>query len=76
LFKPEFLAAERINNIIETSDIFSRQSANEMLEIINDVDKVNHYNGTGWMDYKMHLNHFLKTNGIKVNWTKSGMFLK
>jgi len=27
-----------------------------------------HYNGSGWLDYKMHLSHLLKINGFEVMW--------
>jgi hypothetical protein len=76
LFRPEFLATQKINNIIENANILSRELASEMLQIINDLNSVEHYDGSGWLDFKMHLNYFLRKNGFKVEWTQKEMFLK
>src|SRR5690348_17200496 len=67
-FQPEFLAAHTINNIIEKIETLSRDHAHEILEILNDVNNLDHYDGAGWLDYKMHLNHLLNINGFKVGW--------
>jgi hypothetical protein len=76
LFKPEYLTTKRINNIIESANTLSRELVNEMLQLINDLNSVEHYDGSGWLDYKIHLNYFLRMNGFEVEWTQKEMFLK
>ena len=37
-----------------------------LVELFNEMNKIEHYNGSGWLDYKMHLSSVLKQFGFKV----------
>lgn len=65
-FEPEFIASQTINNWIETLEEIKEDDAKRMIECIDKVEKGLHYNGTGWLDYKMHLLHLLRQNSIPV----------
>ena len=66
LFEPEFKTSKKINTIIKQLNQLSRSDAVGLLQLFNDINKMEHYNGSGWLDYKMHLSHLLKINGFEV----------
>jgi hypothetical protein len=64
LFLPEFRAASNINDIIRTHHRLHKKEVVRILKLVNDVDRGEHYDGTGWFDYKVRLKFFLKQNGF------------
>ena len=63
-FLPEFEAAQSINHILQQSTILTTDNYNEILKILNNIDLLKHYDGSGWYDYKLHLNSVLKHKGF------------
>ena len=67
LFNSEFEAAQKINSLIGQSSVISTDKAGELIAVFNEVNKSEHYNGSGWRDYKMHFMNILQANGIEVS---------
>lgn len=70
LFEPEFKTASFINAIIESLSDLQQEDVVRILHAINATEDIEHYEGSGWMDYKMHLNALLKKNGFDITWKK------
>ena len=68
LFTPEFEASDLINQKIDANKELTIQDLKEMISIITKTEEQDHYDGTGWMDYKMHFSAFMKMNGFEVSW--------
>jgi hypothetical protein len=62
-FLPEFKASESINGILQQSDILTTENYHEILKILREIDLTKHYDGSQWLDYKIHLNAFLTHKG-------------
>jgi len=62
-FLPEFKASESINAILQQSDILTPENHREILRILADIDLTEHYDGSQWLDYKIHLNALLRHQG-------------
>lgn len=62
-FLPEFKASESINAILQQSDILTPENHREILRILADIDLTKHYDGSQWLDYKIHLNALLRHKG-------------
>src|SRR6185436_13823024 len=67
-FQPEAKASKTINKLIETLQELRKDDIQRMVDIINNVENIQHYNGSGWMDYKMHFLCLLRQNGFDVEW--------
>lgn len=66
-FEPEFKASRIINSILQTKQILTESDVSDIVKLINDMKKVEHYDGSGWLDYRMRLGHFLRLSGFDVN---------
>ena len=66
LFKIEFEISARINTLICGLEELTISDIKEMISKINETEKQNHYVGSGWTDYKMHLFSLIKINGFQV----------
>lgn len=66
-FEPEFKTSKTINTILKTKQILTDRDVSYILKLINNMKKVAHYDGSGWLDYKMRLGHFLRLSGFDVN---------
>ena len=66
-FEPEFKTSKIINSILETKQVLTDNDVNDIVRLMNDIKKVEHYDGSGWLDYKMRLGHFLRLSGFDVN---------
>lgn len=66
-FEPEFKTSKIINSILETKQILTDSDVSDIVRLMNDIKKVEHYDGSGWLDYKMKLGHFLRLSGFGVN---------
>lgn len=62
-FIPEFEASKSINDILLQSGILTTEDYDEILKIITNIDLTKHYDGSQWLDYKLHLNSVLRHNG-------------
>lgn len=63
-FLPEFEASKSINNILKQSINLTGENYNDILKILKNLDLIKHYEGSGWYDYKLHLNSLLKHKGF------------
>jgi hypothetical protein len=66
-FEPEFKASTVINSLLENNYPLNETHLQEIISVINNIDKIEHYNGSGWLDYKIRLNHFLYLSGLNLN---------
>jgi hypothetical protein len=64
LFRPEFEITKKINLILEGEDALTKSDVADILNLLNDVDKVEHYAGSGWYDYQIQLTYFLRLSGF------------
>jgi hypothetical protein len=68
LFKPEFDVSVEINSIIKSFPVINKEEAARIIGMINGLESLEHYNGSGWFDYKIQLSAYLKFNGFDVEW--------
>lgn len=66
LFQPEYEVSKAINSIIEQRSILTKSDVIDVLNLLNDIDKVEHYNGSGWFDYQIRLAYFLRLSGFNT----------
>jgi hypothetical protein len=66
LFKPEFECAKRIKELFRQKDTLTLRDIESILKIYNDINDGKHYNGSGWLDYRLHLMHLLSIEGFTV----------
>ena len=72
LFKPEFDCAKKIRELLVKKNKLTLQDVESILKIYNDTNDGKHYNGSGWLDYRLHLMHLLSVEGFRVEeerWT-------
>lgn len=62
-FRAEFEAANRINKLALKDEI-SKEDLEKIVSIFNDTNSKPHYNGTAWFDFALHIQFFLKSNGL------------
>jgi hypothetical protein len=63
-FLPEFEASQSINHILQQSINLTTDNYSEILKILKNIDLLKHYDGSGWYDYKLHLNSVLTHKGF------------
>jgi hypothetical protein len=66
-FEPEFKASSLINSVLENNDPLTETHLHEIISVMTNIDKIEHYNGSGWLDYKLRLSHFLHLSGFDTN---------
>lgn len=66
IFRPEFECSQRIIEILEKKDPLTKEDVIEILCLFNDIEKVEHYDGTGWFDYRIRLRNFLRLSGFET----------
>ncbi len=66
IFKPEYEVSKTINLILEENEMLTEPEIIEILTLLNDIEKVEHYDGSGWYDYQLQLAHFLCLNGFET----------
>ena len=59
LFIPEVIAAKKIYSILDSREELSETDKSEIRAIIDETEKSDHYNGSGWFDFKIRLQYFL-----------------
>ncbi|RZJ99751.1 MAG: hypothetical protein EOO46_22050 [Flavobacterium sp.] len=64
LFRPEFEISEKINSILEKKDALTKSDVDDILNLLNDFEKIEHYDGSGWYDYQIQLAYFLRLSGF------------
>ena len=66
-FEPEFKTSKIINSLLETKQILTDTDVADIVRLMNNIKKLEHYDGSGWLDYKMRLGHFLRLSGFDIN---------
>jgi len=64
LFQPEFECARTINDLLEKNEQLTTTVAENILSIYNKTNAAEHYAGSGWFDYQLHLIHILKLHNL------------
>lgn len=62
-FEPEFEAARQINHLAGQKEL-SDSDMIEMVKIYNATNAMPHYNGSGWLDFRMQILTILRKNGF------------
>jgi hypothetical protein len=65
LFRPEFEMAAKINALLEAKEILSEHDIDQICLLVDSLERVEHYDGTGWVDYRMRLGHYIRLNGFE-----------
>ncbi|GAK77272.1 hypothetical protein JCM19296_2879 [Nonlabens ulvanivorans] len=65
LYLPEYEISNEINEMIKLIDNPTQSDFHKIEELIKNIDKTEHHNGSQWYDYKIHLNALLLENGFK-----------
>ena len=66
LFKREYEISKTINRILEEKENLTQSKVANILDLLNDLDKAEHYDGSGWFDYKIRLAHYLRLSGFEA----------
>lgn len=75
LFIPEYEVSKTINLILNEKEILTERKVTEILTLLNDIEKVEHYDGSGWYDYQIQLAHFLRLNGFDTEFKDRKLYL-
>jgi len=67
----EFDICSQICNLISSKTEFSTTDIQNIVDIFNRINDNIHFDGSGWLDFKMRLNFFFKAFGYKVTWNKA-----
>lgn len=67
LFLPEYKASKEINQMIHSIERLNKCDLDKIVDLIKKTDTTEHYDGSQWYDYKIHLNALLIENGFKSN---------
>lgn len=76
LFIPELETATAIYSIIEKESSPGQDAVLQIITLVNKLNDTVHYAGTGWGDYLLHLNAFLKTDGFNCELAGQRLILK
>ena len=66
LFIPEYRAAVEINGMIRGKSVWGYTDAVGMVRRVNEVEQEEHYDGSGWFDYKIRLCAWLREKEFEV----------
>jgi hypothetical protein len=66
-FFPEHETAKMINDYLEGLTNMKRENVLAIISMLNDAEKKEHYNGTGWLDFKWHLGSLFKGSGFSIS---------
>ena len=64
LFQPEFECAKTVRE--KTVERLTGKNAEDILRLYNETNAGQHYNGSGWFDYQLHLKQLLIIDNFKV----------
>jgi hypothetical protein len=67
LFEPQFQCAKAIREKIGDLGQLAVKDVEDILKIYNEVNAGRHDNGSGWLDYQMHLRHLFNIDDLKVD---------
>jgi hypothetical protein len=67
-FLPEFLISDKINTHISRISRLTLRDVQKMISDLNEIENQTHYDGAGWLDYRMHFTALMKINGYEIIW--------
>jgi len=67
LFLSEHEISKEINGMIRSIKKPTETEFKNIVELIKSIDNTEHYDGSQWYDYKIHLNAILRINGFELN---------
>ena len=53
LFRPEYEVSKIINSILTTKNTITKPDVIAIVQLLDGIDKVDHYDGSGWYDYQI-----------------------
>lgn len=66
LFEPESKCSKKILEIISKNRL-EVSDFKEIVRMFNETGEIEHYSGSGWLDYALHLSSYLESFGFEVN---------
>jgi hypothetical protein len=66
LFEPEKIGVNKIMDIIDSSPKITDHDIQKIKNEVDQVENSNHYDGTAWLDFKLHLNGLLRQVNYKI----------
>ena len=66
LFRAEFEVSKAVHSILTDKKILTGDDVVNILVLVNDIDKIEHYDGSGWYDYQIRLGYFLRISGFET----------
>jgi hypothetical protein len=66
LFKSEFECARTIRGIAEKLESLTSEDVAYILNVYNETNAGEHYSGSGWLDYQLHLIHLLTIDNFEI----------
>ncbi|CAL2101239.1 conserved protein of unknown function [Tenacibaculum sp. 190130A14a] len=67
LFLPQHKVSKKINSLIRSIEKPTDLELNTIADLVKNIENIEHYGGSAWHDYKIHVNAILKENGFKFN---------
>jgi hypothetical protein len=67
-FYPEYVTSKKINEMVESIPNFSKSDAEKVVDILNKMYQVEHYDGSMWLDYRIHVAKMLSMKGFRTDW--------
>jgi hypothetical protein len=71
LFHPEFVCASIIREKSEVAEFLTNKNAEDILKVYNETNAGDHYDGSGWQDYQLHLINLLTIDGFDIQFDNS-----
>jgi hypothetical protein len=71
LFAQEFAISREIQDMISRPTDLSKTDLEKIMNVFNKIEDEDHYNGSGWQDYKLALGHLFRTYGFELKWDTS-----
>lgn len=65
-FAPEAKAAHQILELLAAKTPVAAETVAAVQTIIQTTESSDYYNGSGWLDFKMHVRHFLELRGFEI----------
>lgn len=65
-FEPEYRCAKAINEKLEDLKCLTRKDAEEILKIYNETNSGEHYDGSAWFDFQLHLRMLFKHDNLII----------
>lgn len=68
LWAREYDVTNNISNLITNKTDLSKDTFNQIVTIFNKIEEAEHFNGSGWHDYKIRLSGLFYFFGYDLKW--------